>query len=138
MCRNDITFAVTDQKRIFKIDMMFLGRFGEHPGFGFPAAARTGNIRMMRAVIDAGYSHTLLLKPFKHPLCQGFKIFFGVITPSDAGLVGHDDDHVTKCLIFMAQFKNAVNKLEIFGSVQIVLFNIHHAVTIEKKCRSGH
>lgn len=84
-------------------------------------------------MIDAIDSHTFLSKVLLHPLGQGVKLLFGVISTSDPGLIGDDDNTHAACCCLPADVENTIDELEVLDFVDITEIVIDDTVSVQKQ-----
>jgi hypothetical protein len=83
--------------------------------------------------IDLIDRHAPVSESRVHPVGKGMALLFRKEASSDAGLIGHDEDHHPSPDGRSAKVKNAVDKMEILGPVDVMPVFVNDPVSIEEQ-----
>jgi hypothetical protein len=89
--------------------------------------------RMVWAEIDLSDPHALVGKSRDHPIRQNLELLFGEEPSSNTRLIGYDDDCHSGASGSPANIEDAVDKVEILDTVNVIPIFVDDTVPVQKQ-----
>ena len=130
----EVVGHVAKQHTLRGVDVPVADGLLEHARLRLAAAARAGEIRMVRTEVkSADVRAVLVLQPLVHHAVQAVHVLLGIIPLGDARLIRHDDHEISRLVEPADQLGDALDEHELLRLVQVAGVDVDCAVPVKKR-----